>query len=81
MFFSLWKKARESVPDGTLVLVHVGEGSAVNFNLDVAPLGFVYSPVYLDAAAATQRLSDLGIPWVLVNAPDEVAAACGVPVD
>jgi len=83
MLYEQWLRAREKYPDKyILVFDSTSEGAAVSFhraNDTMVSLG--YCPVYNDPVTATRRLDELGIPWILVNAPDDVAAACGVPVD
>jgi hypothetical protein len=81
MLYELWKKAAAANPN-KVVLVGVGKESVVTFVMASSMwTGVAYSPVYKDAIGMTRRLDEMGVEWVLVNAPDDVAAACGVPVE
>ena len=81
MLYELWKKAAAANP-GKIVLVFDGEGSAVTFvKLVNLWAGVAHQAIHGNAISMTGRLNELELEWVLVNAPDDVAAACGVPVE
>lgn len=81
MLYEQWLRAMEKYPDKYILVFDNGsKGAVVSFHR-TPMFGSGHYAIYSEAVTATQRLNELGIPWVLVNAPDEVAAACGVPVD
>ncbi len=85
MLYEQWRKVHEQNP-GKKVLVfdNSSVGSVVTFEMyghEPPFQGAFYYPIWGQVNEVTRRLSYAGIPWILVNAPDDVAAACGVPTD
>ena len=79
--FSLWQKGMgNSDLSDPVVLVSDGETGVVTFMPDEVFFG-MYRPVYGDAVEVTRHLASIKVTWILVNAPDDVAAACGVPTE
>lgn len=73
--YDKWRRAKEAHPDA-VVLVYMWGYLAITF--DRIP-GALALPAICFLPVTTNALSGMGYEWVLVNAPDEVAAACGVP--
>lgn len=77
MYNNKWRRAKEAHPDA-VVLVYMWGNLAITF--DRIP-GALTLPAICHLPVTVNALNDMGHEWVLVNAPDEVAAACGVPTE
>ena len=75
--YNKWQRAKEAHPDA-VVLVYMWGNLAITF--DRIP-GALTLPAICFLPVTVNALNAMGHEWILVNAPDEVAAACGVPTE